>query len=398
MFYTRLFFIFLAVQTVAHAGPQKAVCVVPVADLLGDSAQKGNSAQLQKSYFSLPLAPKKINEPARVHQLLFNEVVMIKEIRGHEALIEIPHLFYETTNLKQPQTHYWTLVSNLKTFDQLAQHGINPTSFPLPLTRNKERFEKALHNTASLTRPFFDVATNKTYSAGTRFVVAEKTDTHLAVHAFDLKQKGLMRVSIPKNICFMHEEKDHHERVRDFVAIVTSWAHDQSGFIPYVWGGCSIGQLCSKDHFIEEDGGFYRNELPNHLPLAGLDCTGLVARAAHLAGIPYFYKNSFTLAKYLAPLQHNDAVADGDLIWIPGHVMVVSSVAKAKLVEARHYSHGYGKVHEISLAQQFQGIDSYEKLAKTFFSKRSLKRLDKSGKVVQVIPEFKILKLASVWH
>jgi hypothetical protein len=117
-----------------------------------------------------------------------------------------------------------------------------------------------------------------------------------------------------------------------------------------------------------------------------------------LAGIPYFYKNSLTIAKHLAPLNKKETISEGDIIWLPGHVMVVSSLKDNLLVEARHYSHGYGKVHEIPLSHQFKNINSYEQLAAHFFNKKPLQRLDKSGKVVQVLPDFKILKLASVWR
>jgi hypothetical protein len=159
-----------------------------------------------------------------------------------------------------------------------------------------------------------------------------------------------------------------------------------------------VGSLCKKDQFVQENGIFTREELPTNKPQPGLDCAGLIARAAHLAGIPYFYKNSLTIAKHLAPLNKKETISEGDIIWLPGHVMVVSSLKDNLLVEARHYSHGYGKVHEIPLSHQFKNINSYEQLAAHFFNKKPLQRLDKSGKVVQVLPDFKILKLASVWR
>ncbi len=397
----RIFFI-MSFATATHPvykSSGKAVCIVPVADLLGESLQEVTTHG-KYSYHSLPIAYKNFEGPARVHQLLFNEVVDIKDVRGKEMLVELPQLFYETTTLKRPQTLYWTATKNLRPLQLLADQGISLSTFPQPLTRTKVTFEKALHNTVSLTQPFFDGATGLTYSAGTRFVVAEQQNSpdHIVAHLFDIKKNSSSTITLPKHVCLVHEEKSNEQRVADFVNIVVSWAHQSSGFIPYVWGGCSVSGLCKQDQFTEHNDTFSRPELSTSFPIAGLDCTGLVARAAHLAGIPYFYKNSFTIAKYVAPLGKDEKISEGDLLWIPGHVMVVSSVKNALLVEARHYSHGYGKVHEIKLEQQFKGMHSYQDLITAFFSKKSLKRLDRSGKIVQVVPGFKILKLSSIWN
>lgn len=375
---------------------EKVVCVVPVADLVGEPASS-HAPRVQQWYGSLPLASKNFTAPSRVHQLLFNEVVELKEIKEQEALIELPHLFYETNALTKPQTSYWTLKKNLRPLSELARSGISTSHFPQPLARNKDGFEKALRTTASLKEPFFDPTTKQTYSAGTRFVIRQQTDAHLVVHLFDAKHTAMRSMNISKKICQVHEEQNSEEKIKNFVSIVTAWAHQPSGFIPYVWGGCSAAQLCTSDQFREDRGTFTR-ELPSADPLAGLDCTGLVARAAHIAGIPYFYKNSFTLSKYLKPLLPHEKISEGDLIWIPGHVMVVSSLRKNSLVEARHYSHGYGKIHEIPLAQQFKGVTTYQQLSALFFGKKTLQRLDITGTVVQRIPEFKILKMASVWQ
>lgn len=385
----------MSMQSYAQAlqTPCKAVCVVPVADLVG------------QPYFSfLPLAQKDWREPARIHQLLFNEMVIIKEVNDNQALVEIPQLFYETAADSNKQTTYWTRLDNLRPLPLLAHKGISLSAFPQPLTRNKNNFSRALANTIALTKPFFDSITTAAYSAGTRFVLDEHSMHHsegeqgsYAVTLFDRKKNTLVKTTIPKALCLDYTAKSNAQRIKDFVSIVQGWAHEQSGFIPYVWGGCSIIDVCITDHFSEKKGIFYRPELSSHKTFSGLDCTGLVARAAQLAGIPYFYKNSYTIAKYLKPIAHHEALTPGDLIWIPGHVMIIHSLKKNSLIEARHYSHGYGKIHEIPLAQQFQGIFTYHDLLTAFFAKKPLQRLDKNQKVVQVIPEFKILKLESVW-
>jgi cell wall-associated NlpC family hydrolase len=385
--------------------PCKAVCVVPVADLVG-KPYFTQQPHASKDHQPLPLAQKSWSEPARIHQLLFNEIVLIKEIYDHYALIELPQLFYETTTDQTPQTTYWTSLTNLQPFNALIQKGISLNGFPQPLTRNKNNFSTALRATISLTKPFFDTTTHTVYSAGTRFVLDQTPKKQpvggqqksITVKLFDRKKQIMVTTTIPKAFCLGYEEKSNEQRIKDFVTVMNVWAHEQSGFIPYVWGGCSIVDFCITDHFSEKKGIFYRPELSSHKTLSGLDCTGLVARAAQLAGIPYFYKNSYTVAKYLKPIMKNESLVSGDLIWIPGHVMVVNSLKNASLIEARHYSHGYGKIHEIQLSQQFQDISTYQDLLTAFFEKKPLKRLDKQKNIVQVIPEFKILKLESVWQ
>jgi hypothetical protein len=368
----------------------KAVCVAPIADLVGE--------QKHASLTSLPIAHKRFDGPARVHQLLYNEIVEVHEMNGREARIKVPQLFYETSASSSPQQFYWTSARNLMPLRDVAKKGIPLHVFPQPLTCNKDRFERALHNTVSLTQPFFDPQTKTTYSAGTRFVIKSARRNQVVVSFFDRRTNSLRTCALPKNICLIHQQENNQNRLRAFVDVVKTWAHLNPGFVPYVWGGCSVGSLCKKEQFVQENGIFTRGELPSNKPQPGLDCAGLIARAAHLAGIPYFYKNSLTIAKHLAPLNKKEMVSEGDIIWIPGHVMVVSSLKDNLLVEARHYSHGYGKVHEIPLGDQFKNINSYEQLTAHFFNKKPLQRLDKAGKVVQVLPDFKILKLASVWR
>jgi hypothetical protein len=132
----------------------------------------------------------------------------------------------------------------------------------------------------------------------------------------------------------------------------------------------------------------------NQLP--GFDCAGLILRAAQCCGIPFFFKNSTTIAHYMRPLQPNETIEEGDILWIYGHVMVVADIRRNTIVEARSHYHGFGKVHEIPLHQEFKGMNTFEDLRKAFFNKQGLERLDASGNVVQKITQFKILKFSSL--
>lgn len=70
---------------------QKAIIIVPVADLIG--APVSNI----KTYKRLPLCGGKINPfeaCIRMNQLLFNVIVEVLEQKNNQVKITIPHLFY----------------------------------------------------------------------------------------------------------------------------------------------------------------------------------------------------------------------------------------------------------------------------------------------------------------
>ena len=255
---------------------------------------------------------------------------------------------------------------------------IDATKLPKPISFKRKTIPS--ENTITLREPL------KPYSAGTRFL----TD---GTYAYVLDPKTLIfkKILIPKSS--FKETKS--ERVKDFVNLLRSWTKKN---IPYVWGGCSFTTGCSNNDFsegLDKEGTFYIKDSYNFNPKPGFDCAGLISRATQACGIPYFFKNTTTLAKRLKPLSKEDKLSEGDLIWVPGHVMIVSN--QNKIIEARSYGHGYGKVQEIPISEEFKGINKYSDLVKTFHEKKPLIRLNKDGKVIQTFRDFKILKLASAW-
>src|SRR5205814_4688733 len=122
------------------------------------------------------------------------------------------------------------------------------------------------------------------------------------------------------------------------------------------------------------DYSFYEHERDTQSPKNGFDCSGVILRAAQIAGIPYFCKNTTTIAQCLTPLKSEQQLREGDLILIKGHVMIVSDITKNLLIEARSYGHGYGKLHEISIDQVFEGIETYKDLCDAYYEKKVVKR------------------------
>lgn len=78
--------------------------------------------------------------------------------------------------------------------------------------------------------------------------------------------------------------------------------------------------------------------------------------------------------------------------------MVVADVNHHTLIEARSYFHGFGRVQEIFLQQEFKGVSNYEQLKEVSIQQKPLERLNAQGEVVQKLEMVKILKFSSVWQ
>lgn len=174
-------------------------------------------------------------------------------------------------------------------------------------------------------------------------------------------------------------------------------------FIPYVWGGCSYTTLCTDPYFQlktvrakhrphAKPRRYFEYPTCHTQPYNGFDCAGLILRAAQASGIPYFYKNTFTILQNLEPLQPEDQIANGDLIWLPAHIMIISDVENNLCIEARHYAQGYGKVHETNIHKIFKDVNNYQALREAHFSQNLIDRLNRHQKLAQKV-KIKILKL-----
>lgn len=401
-----LFFAGLGAQT--HHRP--AMVRVPVADLVGAPIQTFKLAPtIKESYAKIAYcgaAPTPTQGTPRIHQLLLHETVEIVSEDGDEVCIIIPQLFFITHDLHKPQAMYWTLKKNLISLEKLSKNLSNTHKIPhSPSYKHPHEINKAPHEVA-LIKPFFDPITHQTLSAGTRFVLdtSKELEQHAAVFVYDPKVSGFKTSFIPRDrlICLQARSASH--AISCFVNILKQWAHCHTGPIPYVWGGSSFTHCCN--HSFKEVkkrlasgtriSVYERPECPER-PMSGFDCAGIISRAAQLCGIPYYFKNTYTLAHYLKSLSIDQHLQEGDLIWIPGHVMMVSDLKNNTIIEARGYSSNYGIVHEIALEKMFKDIKTYHDLIKAYHHQKPLTRLNKEGQEVEEIKRYKLLKLNSVW-
>ncbi len=399
---------------------RKAFVSVPVADLVGESIKSFGLAQTNReSYEKIAISYVDIRKnnidssygAPRLHQLLFNEVVDIisepKAAPGDDAevCISIESAFFVTPHIKKPQSVFFTKKKNLLSFDKLAAHDLSAEYLPeSPSFKNPH--QKITKPTIGLIKPFFDPITKQTYSVGTRFVYDEQqtTDTDFVVHIFDRSTTTFTKTSIPKKFAHEITLEPKEKTIACFVALLKEWVRCK-GIIFYVWGGYSYTH-CYPDLGFKEVTRHLVNgtkvivhERPqlNKKVLTGFDCAGLILRAAQLCGMPYFFKNTYTLAHFLKSLGIDDHLHEGDLIWIKGHVMIVSDIANNRLIEARGYDHDFGYVQEIALEKVFKGIKTYQQLLHAYYHHEPLIRLNKSGKSVENIESFKLLKLKSAW-
>jgi cell wall-associated NlpC family hydrolase len=393
---------------------QQAVICVPVADLVGQSIKSiYPNLSTDNAYNALPMCPGQKNAGyacPRLHQLLYNDVVTIIKQTDDETCIQTSHAFYITPTSSTPQSIYWTATKNIRTFDDLARNKhINLDYIPQPIQFNDPDNTALLDDLVeTLIIPHYDPVTRLTFSAGTRFVRTPKQKNLRAkkinVFAIDYQKNKMMRIAIPAHKLINQSLlKTPENQIHQYVHLIKEWAHQKQGFIPYVWGGNSFTttihtpfkEVTKKNNTHEYS--WYEFDADSTTPKNGFDCSGLIARATQICGIPYFCKNTTTIANYLQPLQPDDTLMNGDLILIKGHVMVVSDIANNLLIEARGYTHGYGKLHEVPLKKVFDGIKTYQQLCDAFFNKKALKRKDSNGKIRDSFNDWKILKIMSVY-
>ncbi len=362
---------------------QQAVVVAPVVDLVGQPM-----ANMDLCYQSLPVASNNLENCPRMHQLIFNEVVEIIKETDHEYCIRIPHLFYITHASNTPKCCYWTNKKHLMKFSNLPQaiHKFIPK--PIDFKQRSTDCDTIV----TLMKPFYSKQLQMTFSVGTRFIIKSKKRQYALVHALNPKTKNMVILQLPTS----HYVASAQNPQKTYVKLLNDWAN-MPGYIPYVWGGCSLTQSNKTDEFKQKDSLFLINN-DTQKQKNGFDCAGLIARAAQAAGMPYYYKNTLTLAKHLKQVKTKKDMVDGDLIWIPGHVMAIGNLKDNIVIEARHYNHGYGKVHKLPLHEIFKDIKTFDQLYDAIAIGQPLKRLHKDGHVVQTIRNAKILSMQSCYN
>lgn len=399
----------LSLTTGSILASKQAICIVPVADVLIKPIEENNlDPDTQRAYEQIPISwgrrPEDQTVCPRGHQLLFNEIVTILEEKGPEVLIDLPNILYEKPTDITTRTSYWTLKKNLLALDILPDE-VRTSFLPTPLSRKSHNSQQS-PPVVTLKLPFYDKITQKTYSAGTRFVFGAHNNNNYIVYILDQTTQHMLVSQIPDNLCFLSTIKDHEEKVKDFIGILKLWTDNAHGSIPLVWGGSSFTHLAMDSLFNEKfktvaSGniyGYWERSSEKERPFAGFDASGLIYRAAQICELPFYYRNTYTTAKYLRPLAQGEKIAVGDLIKVVGGMFVVSSLEENKLITALAYSGNYGSVIETTLNKFLQGINTYEELVSAYHKNKSLQTLRPDGSPWNAMDQFTILKLSSIWE
>lgn len=389
--------------------PYKAVVIAPIADLVGAPIQTffPNSTTPAQAYNDLAVCgrtPAAYSYCPRLHQLLFNEMVTVVKEQDDEVLLKIPSCFYVVNDNPAPLHAYWTLKKNIVPLEALEKRNIDLNHFPAPITFDDQH---SVINEQIVTAafPWYDAITKQTFSAGTRFVKAREqqdSNTHVQVHIFNAATMTSTITTIPASALMIAPPESIPAKITLFVQVLKAWANPENGFIPYVLGGSSFTITTNKPalekHGIGQDTDctYYEIQDFNHAPKPGFDCSNLITRAAQLAGIPFFFKNSLTIARYVKPLPSDQKLEVGDIFWKKGHVIVITDTEKNTVVEARGYTNGPGRVQEVELNTVFKNIHRCDELTTAWRNNQAVERLGDDGTVIESISDYKLLSLQSV--
>ncbi len=380
-----------------------AVIVAPVVDVSGESLS--DKYDLYSKFEYAPESGK--FSCLRLHQLLFNELIRVIKETDKEVFCEFSSLFYYDDNDNIRNT-FWLPKHHIKYLDNIDKKDLK--AIPKPYRLNHGSNQVYNYNILTLKAPWQDLITNKVYSAGTRFVRAikydkkEYSDFYSVFLLDDNLKKTVSYVS--KKLAVVNYGYDINSSINLFLSVLQQFIYDNNkSIIPYLWGGCSYIDRFESNLFYLKKFHYlgYKNKAwtrfgihPNNYIKTGLECSSVILRAAQIAGLPYFAKNSQAIYNTLEPIKQTEKIENGDILWYPGHVLIVSDVDKNLIIESVGYPLYYGKLHELKLNQIFKDINNYAELLSIYLNKGSIKRLNQFGQVFKKINNFSILKFDSI--
>lgn len=383
-------------------GKKIALIISPVVDVLGNAPDAFKSkVENSRRYRNIPFSHtaidyKKVKWSSRLHQLLFNQLVYVVKEHANEALVEIPELTLKPNptelayNLKG-----WISKKHLIFLDQMQRRGFDFETLPA--------FKGSHFKSFFLLKPHFVKELGIKYSVATEFVIQNESKEHWIVPVFQANKMENTLIYFPKNKCLVNKEMGFEEKINRFLSILHIWAQSKEGFIPYVLGGSSCTDLINNKKVIVEivktlhkKGVMYKRPWNWKRPASGLDCSSMIYLAARMAGLPYNFKNTSSLKNQLKEIQANEPIEPGDLLWIPGHVMVLSRVDKSlSFIHAAGYSLNYGRVCEIQSKDLFRSVHKASDLISLKRRRQALQLLNAKGEVAKIVNTWKILKIRS---
>lgn len=378
-----------------------ALVIVPVADVTTKTiAGLDNKMTVDQMYNNFSISPETgPNSCLRVHQLLFNEVVTILQETVDEVEFTTNTVFFENEK-KECVNKFWTHKKNIKRLIDFPENLEAIPSFYGSFQKIKIYLN---NNIISLKKPWLDINTKIIYSAGTRFVLYDNQTNKASYEAkiLNIDNNQIDKIIIDKSFASISKKISSDQKILNFVDLLHDWSNtDSSKAIPYVWGGCSfISTYEPQDFklFVNQENtklSYWIRPIERH-PYTGMDCSGLILRAAQICNLPYFYKNTTTLANRLRSLNPSEEIQNGDFIFFPGHVMIVSNIKSNQFIHASGYASQHGCLKICHLNEIFENINSYQDLRHAYVNNIPFGLRNARGQKIKELTTYKILRIVN---
>lgn len=397
-----LLFLIFCISSYAQL-PRKAMCTACVLDVVEYplGGLYGTPDEVNHAYKNIPISwgPHEQDKQVcpRTHQLLLHDIVTILDETPCEAFIQLDACYVlDAENHKQSLTG-WVLKNHLKDLNEL-----DSKKTPALISWTNSNIDRANVKTVTLFTSFGDKS-GTIYCAGTRFILNRLVNMNFEVFAYSESNNDFILIEVPQSSCvfetfyYSPEEKRNH-----FCRLLNIWTSIPGNCIPLVWGGASVGVVCDPNNFSlqtltnaegETRYAWTRSSKMVANVYTGVDASGVILRAAHIMGIPYFCRNSKTAAQFLTQLSPKDYPQTGDIIWLPGSLLVINDLNKNTLITTMSYTSGYGALVELPLSKVFKDIMTYQQLSHAYRSGNSLTLLNKDGSQARTVEEFKVLRM-----
>lgn len=397
-----IFFLTIFISSYAQL-PRKAMCTTSVLDVVEYPLGGSDSPwqEVDHAYKNIPISwgPNEQDRQVcpRSHQLLLHDIVTIIDETPCEAFIQLDACFVtDLENQKQSLTG-WVLKNHLKNLDEL-----DSKKTPAFISWTNPNVDRANVKTVTLFTSFGD-STGTIYCAGTRFILNKLINMNFEVFAYSEAESNYRSIEIPQSSCvFETFYYTPEEKRNNFCKLLTIWTSIPSNCIPLVWGGASVGTVCNPDNFdlqalVNEEGQIrYAWTRPSKTVgdvYTGVDASSAILRAAQIMGIPYYCRNSKTAMQTLTQLAITDYPKSGDILWLPGSLLVINDLNKNTIITTMSYASGYGALVELPLSKVFKDISTYHQLSQAYRKGLSLTILNRDGSSARTVDEFKILRM-----
>jgi cell wall-associated NlpC family hydrolase len=360
---------------------QKAIVIKPVSDLLGSPRTTTTPIPYAQQHAYGTLCP-------RLHQLLYHDVVEIIQQGTQFSYVRVPDFWYQTRTSLERCNSFW-----IHNDDLLPATRIKPNDWQ-KVTGNKAQ-QQSPAAYVTLTAPWYCKQLRTTFAVGTKFyrTDTQKTSDYYTVYALHPKLHTPQTITIPDYLAFEPTAHTFDERFAYYQQLIKRWSANNK-IIPYVWGGCSIQHACrdNRYHEVQHTDNIVYRRLHEPIQKTGVDCAGLIMLAARTAGLPYPLKNTTTIARN-GTSTTAAKLEVGDILWVPGHVMLILDPHKGMLLEASHYTYGVGCVRAVHVSKLFTAINSFADIECALAKKMPLQRRDRNGKVYQKITQAKLISM-----